>query len=177
MAEGLSPEYVHIRHVSGWHMINNEAGSCWFARRDGAVRGPFTIDQVKHCILLGRIRLHDELSQDECRWRPVMDFSDLFPDELTGMSGPEDFQYFLVAHSQADERVAERRRGSGRLPSTVRLERRRMPDRRDSNWLAGLFQVNKPRSGRFREAQSLRILLLATLIASLVLAYFSTSSR
>jgi hypothetical protein len=158
-------------------MINNETEPYWFARRKGAVRGPFTADHIKRWILLGRIRLSDELSQDECRWQPVMEYPDLFPDELAGASGPEDYQRFLAAYSQADERVNERRRGNTRLPSTVRTERRRGPDRRNSNWIVGLVQLYKSRSGRFRETQFLRILLLATLIASLVLAYFSTSSR
>ncbi|NNG12620.1 MAG: hypothetical protein HKM88_05150 [Halobacteria archaeon] len=158
-------------------MINNETEPYWFARRNGAVRGPFTVDHVKHWIRLGRIRLSDEVSQDECSWRPVMELPDLFPDELAGASGPEDYQRFLAAYSHADERVNERRRGNGKLPSTVRTERRRGPDRRISNWLVGFVQLNKSRSGNLRKTHSLRILLLATLIASLVLAYFSTSSR
>jgi hypothetical protein len=158
-------------------MTNNVTGPYWFARRNGAVRGPFTVDHVKHWILLGRIRLSDELSQDECRWRPVMELPDLLPDELAGATGPEDYQRFLTAYSQADERVNERRHGNAKLPSTVRTERRRGSDRRNSNWLVGLVQLDKSRSGKFRKTHPLRVLLLATLIASLVLAYFSTSSR
>lgn len=156
----------------------DESRCCkWFARRNGAVRGPFTADHLKRCILLGRVQLNDELSLDESHWRPLADFPELFPEELAGACAAEDYQRLLAAHGQLDERVAERRHGNGRPPSTVRTERRRMPDRRNGNWLTGLLHLNQLHQEKSRQAQSLRILLLATLIASLVLAYLSVSSR
>jgi hypothetical protein len=160
-------------------MYETDAYECckWFARRNGAVRGPFTVDHLKRCILLGRVRLSDELSLDECHWRPLADFPELFPEELAGVCSLEDFQRLLAAHSLVDERRAERRHGSGRPPSTLRTERRRLPDRRNGNWLTGLLHLNQLRAGKLRQAQSLRVLLLATLIASLVVVYFSVSSR
>ena len=160
-------------------MYESDESQCckWFARRNGAVRGPFTADHLKRCILLGRVQLNDELSLDESHWRPLVDFPELFPEELSGVCGPEDYQRLLAAHNQVDERVAERRHRSGRRPPTVRTERRRMPDRRNGNWLTGLLHLNQVRQKKSREVQSLRTLLLATLIVSLVLAYFSISSR
>jgi hypothetical protein len=156
----------------------DESRCCkWFARRNGTVRGPFTADHLKRCILLGRVQLNDELSLDESHWRPLADFPELFPEELAGACGPLDYQRLLAAHSKLDERIAERRHSSGGRPPTVRTERRRKPDRRNGNWLAGLLHLNQERQKKSREMQSLRTLLLATLIASLVLAYFSISSR
>jgi hypothetical protein len=150
--------------------------SAWFARRNGAVRGPFTAAHVRRCILLGRIQLNDELSQDERTWQALTEFPQLIPDELYTAPGREDYRHFLLARSQADERVAERRSGSGRLPSTLRTERRRLPERRrNSSWMTGILHLYELRSGQSRERQPLRILLLVTLIASLVLAYLSTS--
>ena len=158
-------------------MRADETELYWFARRNGAVRGPFTVDHIKRCILLGRIRLNDELSQDEFRWRPVIEYPDLFPDEFAGASSPEDYRSFLAAYRQADERVGERRQANGKLPSGVRTERRIGPDRRNGSWLVSLVQLIKLRSEKFPQVQPLRVLLLATLIVSLVLAYLSTFSR
>lgn len=158
-------------------MSNNETEPCWFARRDGTVRGPFGSDHLKRCILLGRIRLNDELSRDERRWRPLSEFPELFPEVLDGMAGPDDYQRLLAAYREADERVGERRHASGRLPSTLGTDRRRTADRRNGSWLTVLWHLYQPDPEESRPAQSVRILLLAMLIASLVLAYFSAFSR
>lgn len=157
-------------------MATNETESSWFARRNGAIRGPFTVDHVKRCILLGRIQLNDELSQDERIWRPLMEFPELHPNELNAAPGWEGYQRLLLARSQADERVSERRRHAGDRPSSSLTERRRTPDRRGT-WLAGLRHMNRHTPGRPPDHQPLRVVLLAMLLATLVIAYFSASSR
>lgn len=146
-------------------------GASWYARRNGTVRGPFTADHVKRCILLGRIQLNDELSEDECTWRPLTECPDLLPDELNAITEPEGWERFLLARSRADERVAERRQAGGsRVPAPT--DRRRTPDRRIS-WLTGL----RHGPGTAPDRHSLRFVLLAMLLATLVLVYFNAASR
>jgi len=43
----------------------------WYARRDGRVRGPFTAEELRRYLLLGRICEDDELSRDGMEWRLV----------------------------------------------------------------------------------------------------------
>lgn len=153
----------------------------WYVRRDGAVRGPFLDKYVGRYILLGRIRLNDELSQDTKSWQPVMNFPQLFPEELSGFSSWDDYHKLLLARIKYDERVSDRRMGHGMLSPLD--DRRKLPDRRcaDSNteFFRCLLQ-KKYLDSRLWYAdhmrQSLRVFLLATLLACLVV-YFSTAFR
>ena len=90
-------------------MVNSNNGNRWYARRNGTVRGPFTDENITRYILLGRIRLKDELSQDRIRWRSVGDYPGLFPEELLQLSSWEDYQTLVVARMKVDERLEERR--------------------------------------------------------------------
>ena len=44
-------------------MKRQEANAGWFTRREGVIRGPFPAGEITRYILLGRIRLDDELSR------------------------------------------------------------------------------------------------------------------
>jgi hypothetical protein len=156
----------------------------WYARRNGTVRGPFTDEYMARYILLGRIRLNDELSQDRIMWRPARDYPDLFPKELLQLSSWEDYQKLVVARMNVDERTSRRRAtgNSGALP--FREERRIVIDRRRANCDTELPKYHlmnnlprNPHGANTRQIQPLRTFLLATLLVTLVLAYFSISTR
>ncbi len=165
-------------------MAHSNNGNRWYARRNGTVRGPFTDENVARYILLGRIGLKDELSQDRIRWRPVGDYPDLFPEELLQLSSWEDYQALVVARMKVDERLEERRGRQGKCLQAPPEERRNSPDRRRLDSNAEFFKYNllnylphnrlgtdnKPR-------QPLRIFLLAMLVVTLVFAYFGISAR
>ena len=154
----------------------------WYARRDGKVRGPYRPDQVTRYILLGRIRLGDELSEDGRRWQPVMKCKKLLPEELSGEPSWEHYQRLVMARVNADERRSQRRReANGQAPPAGVAERRHGTDRRrlDSNMesfachLMGMTGA-EPRRER---PSPLRTYLLATLLVTLLLAWFSTAFR
>jgi hypothetical protein len=156
----------------------------WFARRNGTVRGPFTGERIERYILLGRIRLNDELSMDRVRWQPARDYPELFPKELLQLSSWEDYQKLVVARIKADERTARRRQLREKNPQPAREERRKQSDRRQNDSDAGVFKYHlmgdrllNPRDPGSRQGQSLRTFLLASLLLTLVLAYFSISTR
>jgi hypothetical protein len=90
-------------------MVVDETEKRWYARRDGVIRGPFTADIITRHILLGRIRMHDEVSEDRESWQTAKLLTSLLPDEVRHMSGWEDYQRFIVARMRVDERKLERR--------------------------------------------------------------------
>jgi len=161
-----------------------EHGSQWYARRNGTVRGPFTGERITRYILLGRIRLVDELSMDRVRWQPARDYPELFPEELLHLSSWDDYQKLVVTRMKIDERTSERRRLQGSQPQPVLKERRKRSDRRQNDGDAEFFKYHLMENMSFnlhgsnnRQGQSLRIFLLATLLVTLIFAYFNISSR
>jgi len=165
-------------------MALSDHGSQWYARRNGTVRGPFTDERLARYILLGRIRLVDELSLDRVRWQPARDYPELFPEELLQLSSWEDYQKVVVARMKIDERVSQRRAMQENHPQPARQERRKQSDRRQNDRDAEFFKYHlmddmslNPRGSNSRQGQPLRIFLLATLLVTLVFAYFSISTR
>ena len=154
----------------------------WYARREGKVRGPYHPDQVTRYILLGRIRLGDELSEDGQRWQPVMKCSELLPEELSGEPSWDHYQRLVMARVNADERRSQRRReADGQSPPAGVAERRAGTDRRrvDSNvesFTCHLMGMTGTEPRRERPSP-LRTYLLATLLVTLLVAWFGTAFR
>jgi len=156
----------------------------WYARRDGTVRGPFTDEYIARYVLLGRIRLRDEISQDRIRWRLVRDFPDLYPEELERQANRGDYQRLVEARSKVDERVGDRRDRRGRTRHPSSDERRELPDRRRLGGEPEFLIYHLPgeipcqaHGTNKRRDRSLRTFLLATILATLVFAIFSVSTR
>jgi hypothetical protein len=165
-------------------MARSEHGSQWYARRNGTVRGPFTDERIARYILLGRIRLVDELSTDRVRWQPLRHYPELFPEELLQLSSWEDYQKLVVARMKIDERTGQRRGMQENLLQPARKERRKQSDRRQNNGDAEYFNYHlmddmslNLHGSNNRQGQPLRIFLLATLLVTLIFAYFSISTR
>ncbi len=165
-------------------MAPSRNSSQWYARRDGTVRGPFTDEYIARYVLLGRIRLRDEISQDRIRWRLVRDFPELYPEELERLASRENYQRLVVARRKVDERVGDRRDRQGRTQRPSSEERRELPDRRRLGGEPEFFKYHLPddmpchaHGMNKRRDRSLRTFLLATLLATLVFAIFSVSTR
>jgi hypothetical protein len=165
-------------------MVHSNNGNRWYARRNGIVRGPFTDENIARNILLGRIRLEDELSQDRVRWRPVGDYPDLFPEELLQLSSWEDYQTLVVTRMKVDERLEERRGRQGKCQQSPSEERRKSPDRRRLDGDAEFFKYHLMdylpyirRGPDHKPRQPLRTFFLALLLVTLVFAYFGISAR
>ena len=158
--------------------------SQWYARRNGTVRGPFTQEYIARYMLLGRIRLNDELSPDRISWRPARDCPELFPKELLALSNWDDYQKLVVARMKVDERRGQRRQVRDNTLPSVRDERRKLSERRHNDGDAEFFKYHlmdetprNPPGSNNRQGRPLRTFLLATLLVTLVFAYFSISTR
>ena len=111
-------------------MSTEKSDKCWYTRRDGVMRGPFTAENISRYILLGRICLDDELSQDRETWIVARHLDSLLPAELTSQSSWDDYQKLVTAHMKADERKGDRRVGRRRNYLDRHAEKRRLGDRR-----------------------------------------------
>jgi hypothetical protein len=153
----------------------------WYTRREGVVRGPFAAEIVTRYILLGRIRLDDELSHDQVSWRMTRTVASLLPAEMANLQGWKDYQQLVEARMHADERRQERRCAQCTNHGNCHPERRSSTDRRKGedrllidHYLAGKDQQQLPRQ---RRPHRLRALLISLLLATLVLAMLAPGWR
>lgn len=150
----------------------------WYTRRDGVTRGPYTAENITRHILLGRIRLEDELSRDRLSWSAAGQLTSLLPEQLLQLDSWDAYRQLIVARLQADERQGERRCDGCRNRDNCR-ERRQLADRRQSSGgIAVTFQHHvKPAHVRKPEPVNLRPLLLALLLASMLLVWLVPIQR
>jgi hypothetical protein len=149
----------------------------WYTRREGVIRGPFSREVVTRYILLGRIRLTDQLSTD-CRiWLEAGRVSGMVPEVMNRLTDQDEFREYLVARTQADERVAERRRNSCTNCGKCRQERRQHTDRRNALSTPGIVAPVPSVSGtKRRHPERLRNILFTVLLAALLLVWFFPAS-
>ena len=79
-----------------------------YVRRNNTVHGPFPPKQISQCLLLGRFRLNDQVSEDQEIWVTIQSRQDLVPEVLQGDLSDEQVQERLnAARRWADERRPE----------------------------------------------------------------------
>ena len=161
--------------ASGRHVIDMDQYPLqWYSRREGMIRGPFTAEDITRHLLLGRIRLDDELSTDKVIWSPANCFSDMLPPEVTNLTSWDDYQKLVEARMQVDERKSERRCQHCPNQDKCHPERRRGKDRRregDSGLVRQYLYTNTDRQS------TLRPLMLTLLLATVLFAWLYPSQR
>jgi hypothetical protein len=158
--------------------------SRWYARRNGIVRGPFTDEHIARYVLLGRIRLNDELSLDRISWRAATEYPRLFPGGSLQPSNRDEYQRLMAARTAADERTGQRRMTEPADARPARKERRVSADRRErgnGQYIPGHSGMSDlmhaPHRVNNRVHQPLRTVLLAMLLMTLVVAFFGITGR
>ncbi len=129
----------------------------WYVRRAEEVRGPFPAAQVARHIILGRVRLGDEVSRDGVVWVPLGDRPELLPQAVREASDEDTLWRLRLREDErsgVDRRagqvvppeIAERRSGrERRQPEPEALVRRR---RNRTEYLQGLRRQTPSRRGR-----------------------------
>ncbi len=144
------------------------------------MRGPFSAENITKYILLGRIQLNDELSNDQQHWQEAGLISSIIPAAITRLTSWDDYHLYLEARMSADERGYERRDTSATNCESS-LQNRRLTNRRSSEFLSliGMSIHEHIRSGYRHQYRSgrLRTLLLAALLASLIFAWLVPVAR
>jgi len=161
---------------TGTHTVttHDQCPSEWYSRREGVVRGPFSADEITRYLLLGRIRLADELSTDKTVWMPANRFSGMLPPQVTKLESWDDYQELVEARFQVDERKAERRSQRCHNRETGHAERRHGKDRRrnDDATLVQQYLYNNN-----NQSSSTRPLLLTLLLATMMFAWLYPTQR
>ena len=159
-------------------MSTQESEKIWYTRRDGVMRGPFTAENISRYILLGRIDLDDEVSQDRETWIVAGHLDSLLPAELKSQSSWDDYQKLVTAHMQADERKGDRRTEKRRNYLQRHAEKRVKGDRRShvDNTLLCQHLLDKPDSSdrKGSASQSKRpVVLFVVLLLTMMFAWLS----
>ena len=150
----------------------------WYTRRDGVMRGPFSAENISRYILLGRIRLDDELSQDCETWVVTGHVESLLPAELTSQSSWDDYQQLVTAHMKVDERKGDRRARKRKHYLDRHVELRVSWERRSDVDNALLSQYLLAKSMSTDEQRSVLrrkrpVLLFVVLLLTLLFAWLS----
>jgi hypothetical protein len=153
----------------------------WYTRREGVVRGPFSAENITRHILLGRIRLDDELSHDHETWLLTNECASMLPDELSKLSGWDDYKRLVEARLKADERKGDQRCQNCKNRENCHGEQRQGSDRRHSNnevpvsqFLAG---ASRPRQPSHQQPGLLRTLLLGLLLSLTMFVWLMPAHR
>jgi hypothetical protein len=160
-------------------MKPRESAKRWYARRNGVIRGPFTAADVTRYVLLGRIGLDDDVSDDRETWQSVKTVAAMVPAEMQQLSSWEEYQQIVIARARVDERRHDRREAFPGVDRVAGSERRTGADRRiakDSLSLARYFFVASEsiKPARVRTYR-LGTLVLTVMLAVLVYAWLVPS--
>ena len=158
-------------------MTQEKTAKGWYARRDGIIRGPFSAADVTRHILLGRISLEDDVSQDQANWQSVKTATIILPPELQQLSSWEDYQQLILARQKVDERKLDRRLPAPGRNGRLVLERRLGSDRRVEEsgltlaryFFAASESVKPPRARSYRLGTLVLTVALAVLLAAWLL--------
>jgi len=86
---------------------HDQSNYLWHTRINNVVKGPFTVGMVRRFVLIGRMSMDDEVSQDKLTWRRVKDTEEVIPYEMRNITTDEDRQRLLQAQLREDERSAK----------------------------------------------------------------------
>lgn len=102
----------------------------WFTRRYGVVRGPFPVAWIRRYILLGRIRMTDELRLGAGDWRAAFLCEELIPEVLRQPLTEDNLARLNRARREADERGPVDRRATEAASNADLVGRRTGAERR-----------------------------------------------
>ena len=78
----------------------------WYIRVNDQIQGPFPNQFISSSLILGRIDLETEVSQDEKNWTAVKNYKALVPDVVLNAHTPEGAKALMLARVREDERRA-----------------------------------------------------------------------
>ena len=76
----------------------------WYIRVNQKPQGPFPNQLIGSYLILGRIDLDTEVSQDEIHWSPVRNYKALVPEVVLNAHTPEGAKALMLARVREDER-------------------------------------------------------------------------
>ena len=105
----------------------------WYIKKDDQVFGPYPNKLISRYLILGRLTLESEISQDQKNWVTVDHYKSLVPEVVLNAHTPEGHKALMLARIREDER-------STRSEEEVAETERRMdeePGRETASTVAG----------------------------------------
>ncbi len=99
----------------------------WYVRRGDELQGPFPCGTVRRFVLLGRIRMSDEVSTDQESWKLVSLVPDVIPPGVRKALQDGDLDSIIPDQLREDERRGRERRTSR---DDLKFQERRKGERR-----------------------------------------------
>ncbi len=82
-----------------------------YTRRGDTIRGPFPSKQITRHVLLGRLKVIDEVSIDQINWKTISEFPEIIPEEMSvNADDPQAQERLKLARYREDERLSGDRR-------------------------------------------------------------------
>ena len=132
----------------------------WYIRKKQKITGPFPAGQISQLLLVGRLKIDDEISHDKDEWLLVSDVPSLIPDVLKALDGEDGLERLAAARRWADERREERREDNAEIPSRQSNGRRQNESVIDVEYRSRRESIYRS----FREKPKRAFLLLSTFI-------------
>lgn len=95
----------------------------WYIKNGNAIQGPFPNQLISSYLVLGRIHLETEISQDKEHWAPIRNYKALVPEVVLNAHTSEGAKELMLARVREDERSSQ----AGDFEDTE-LERRENED-------------------------------------------------
>ncbi|WP_435684034.1 pentapeptide repeat-containing protein [Sedimenticola selenatireducens] len=109
--------------------IETTKQNLWYIRRDGQIKGPYPCGGVRRFVLLGRVTMEDQVSNDRKQWRPVSEVPDVIPPEVRKALAEGETDLLIASRMREDERNGRERRVSA---DDAEFKRRRKGERRQA---------------------------------------------
>jgi len=87
-----------------------QSNNLWYTRNKSGVKGPFTTGMIQGFVLIGRLKMDDQVSPDKKEWQSVEATKSVIPEEMRDIRTDDDRQRLLQAQLREDERSKDRRR-------------------------------------------------------------------
>lgn len=118
----------------------------WFVRRNGARKGPFPSGTLRRFVLMGRLRMEDQVSRDGKQWLPVAEVPEVLSPQVREALASGTLDELLQDRLREDERDGRERRKHEASEAQLR---RRQGERRDEE--DELVQRHRESKTRLRE--------------------------
>ncbi|MCW8853259.1 MAG: pentapeptide repeat-containing protein [Gammaproteobacteria bacterium] len=79
----------------------------WYIRNGNRIQGPFPNQLISSYLVLGRIELDTEISQDQEHWAPVRNYKALVPEVVLNAHTSEGAKELMLARVREDERCSQ----------------------------------------------------------------------
>lgn len=140
--------------------------SRWYIKKDDQVFGPYPNQLISRYLILGRLTLDSEISQDQKNWVTVDHYKSLVPELVLNASTPEGAKALMMARIREDERSV---RAEDDLEDTER--------RMDEDQVVKLHrQLRDDILTRYRNQPGINkknVILVLAVAISLIAAFFS----